>query len=113
MGVYDRCKRAPNGFRDMVQLMESTPIARRQRMIDAGMQEDPEYTRMLMSYMFSFEDVMNLPDMELAELMSVAPPRIIALSIARATPSVREKFKKNTLLILILIHLYSRLHRKM
>ena len=97
MGVYDRYKRDPSGFRKMVELLETTPISRRQRMIEVGMDEDPEYTRELLSYMITFEDVLNLPDLELAELLSSTPPRVVATAIAKASVEVRERFTRNTL----------------
>ena len=96
MGVYDRYKRDPNGIRKMVELIEATPITRRQRMIEIGMEEDSRYTKYLLQFVLTFEDVLSLPDMELAELISSAPARIVALSIAKAPVEIRDRFKKNT-----------------
>ncbi|MGK5085002.1 FliG C-terminal domain-containing protein [Bdellovibrionota bacterium FG-1] len=97
MNVYARYKRDPQGFRNLVELLESTPLIRRQKMIDVGMQEDPEFTEKAMSFMLNFEDVMNLPDMELAEVVSTAPPRITGMAISRADDAVKKRFLKNAL----------------
>lgn len=97
MGVYTRYKKDPEGFRTLVELLESTPKDKRQRMIDVGMEEDPEYTRKALSYMFSFDDLCNLPDMELAEVVAAAPPRMTANSLKNSDPEVRERFMKNAI----------------
>ncbi len=94
---FERYKRSPDGFRELVELWESTPVSRRQRMIEVGMDEDAEYAQLILSYMITFEDVLLLPDLELAELISTAPARIVALSICRAADDVKQRFKKNTM----------------
>jgi flagellar motor switch protein FliG len=95
MGVYARFKRDPNGFRRLVELLEATPKSRRDRMIEVGHQEDRDYTEKAMSYMMTFEDVLKMPDAELAELMAAAPTRVIGTAISRAPEDVRERFLRN------------------
>ncbi len=94
MGVYTRFKRNPEGFRALVELLETTPSSRRQKMIDIGMQEDPEYTERAMQFMLTFRDIIELPDMELAELMAKAPARMIAYSLNTAPPEISQRFLK-------------------
>src|SRR5436305_9736278 len=81
MSVYARFKRNPEGFRQLVELLESTPPSRRKKMIDVGMAEDPVYTQRAIEYMMTFEDVLKLPDMELAEVIATTPARMIAYSL--------------------------------
>ena len=69
MSVYARFKRDPGGLRKLVELLETTPILRRQKMIDVGMAEDPVYTEKVLKFVMTFEDVIKLPDVELAELI--------------------------------------------
>lgn len=76
----------------MVELLETTPQDRRQKMIDVGMQEDPDYTNRALEFMMTFEDVLKLPDMELAELTAIAPGRIIAMAIHPLDSQVKERF---------------------
>ena len=68
MSVYARFKRSPEGFRKLVELLESTPPSRRQKMIDVGMEEDAEYTNRALQYVMNFDDIIKLPDTELAEV---------------------------------------------
>lgn len=96
MSVYSRYKREQSGFRSLVELLESTPVARRQKMIDVGMQEDPVYTQLAMQYMLTFEDVLALPDLELAEVVATAPVRMTAYAICRAAPETKERFLRNS-----------------
>jgi flagellar motor switch protein FliG len=94
MGVLTRYKKDPDGFRKFVELLETTPSARRQKMIDVSMAEDPEYTESAMKLMFVFQDVLGLPDLELAEVCATAQPRTIAMAISQLNPEVRDRFIK-------------------
>jgi flagellar motor switch protein FliG len=94
MGVYTRYKRNPGGFRQLVELLEATPKSRREKMIEVGMKEDPTYTQRAMQYMMSFEDVINLPDMELCEVVCKAPPQITAYAISKLEETTRDRFVK-------------------
>lgn len=97
MGVYSRYKREPDGFRKLVELLESTPLSKRERMIDVGMEEDPEYTQKALSYCISFEDILTISDMELAEITSACPPRMTGLAIAGLSQEIKDRFLKNTM----------------
>ncbi len=92
MGVYTRYKRNPGGFRQLVELLESTPKSRRDKMVEVGMKEDPTYTQRALQFMMSFEDIINLPDLELAELVCKAPPQITAFAISKLEETSRDRF---------------------
>ncbi len=92
MGVYSRFKRSPEGFRSLVELVETTPSARRKKMIEVGQQEDPEFTSLVLEYVITFETILSLPEMELAELLSKAPARVIALATKNADDAVKTSW---------------------
>lgn len=92
MGVYTRFKRNPDGLRQLVELLEATPAARRQKMIDVGMEEDPDYTKKALSYVLTFEDVIKLPDMELADVLAESPSRFVAYAIHSANEEIKNRF---------------------
>lgn len=92
MGVYTRFKRNPEGLRQLVELLESTPASRRKKMVDVGMQEDPEYTQKALQYMMTFADVLGLPDMELAEVLAEVPPRFAAIAIYSSSQEIKDRF---------------------
>lgn len=94
MSIYSRYKKNPGGFRNLVELLETTPSERRKKMIDVGMLEDPAYTEKAMSYMMNFNDILGLGDMELAELMDKVDPRIAAFSIHQHPKEVKDRFLK-------------------
>ncbi|OFZ80620.1 MAG: hypothetical protein A2583_10940 [Bdellovibrionales bacterium RIFOXYD1_FULL_53_11] len=94
MGVYTRFKRQPGGFRALVELLETTPVVRRKKMIDVGMAEDPDYTQDAVAYMLTFEDILALSDMELAELISKSPPRTTAFSVVSMSDEIKQRFLK-------------------
>lgn len=95
MSVYTRFKRNPEGFRQLVELWETTPVERRKRMIEVGMAEDKYFTERALQYVMTFHDVMALPDMELAEVVATAPARSIAFAIKELPEDVRERFLRN------------------
>ncbi len=92
MGVYTRFKRNPDGLRQLVELLEATPSSRRQKMIDVGMAEDPEYTKKALEFVITFEDILKLPDLELAEVISETPSRYAGYAIHFASEAVKNKF---------------------
>ena len=92
MSVYRRYKQSPEGFRQLVSLLETTPLARRQKMIDVGMAEDANYTRAAVSLIMTFDDALELSEPELAEVLAHANARIIALSIANLDVVVQARF---------------------
>ena len=92
MGVYTRFKKAPGGFRNLVVLLETTPLSRRKNMIDVGMMEDPEYTQRALKYMMNFEDILGLPDPELAEVIGDTPAELVAFAIHSCDEELKTKF---------------------
>ena len=93
MSVYGRYKKSGmDGFRNLVSLLETTPLERRQRMIDVGMLEDPEYTQQALQLMMNFADVLSLGDLELAELLNQVPIRILATAIHPLSDEVKARF---------------------
>lgn len=94
MGIYTRFKKNPTGFRALVELLETTPASRRKKMIDAGNKEDPAYTKKALAYIFTFEDILNLPDGELTELIAMAPPRMTAIALNPLGDEVKQRFLK-------------------
>lgn len=91
MSVYSRFKRDPSGFRQLVELLESTPPSRRQKMIDVGMKEDPEFTKKAMSFVFSFQDILGLADMELAEVLQKVPGKTVGFALHGLEEAVQKK----------------------
>ena len=95
MGVYTRFKRDHDGFRKLIELIEATPLPRRQKMIDVGMLEDPKYTEEVLKYVLTFGDILNLQNLELAELLSQAPAQFIAYALSDCSQDVKDRFILN------------------
>ncbi|MEO5971072.1 MAG: FliG C-terminal domain-containing protein [Bdellovibrionia bacterium] len=96
MGVYTRFKKAHDGLRLLVELLETTPGSRRQKMIDVGMEEDPEYTQKALQCMFTFKDIMTLPDFELTQVISETNPELVGYAIQSADEEVKMRFLRLT-----------------
>ncbi|MBY0470158.1 hypothetical protein K2X30_03245 [bacterium] len=94
MSVFSRYKRAPEGFRQIVELWEATSASKRQKMIDIGKVEDPEYTARILQFTFSWEDIVKLPDMELAEVVAKTPAKIVGYALQGLPEQVAVRFLK-------------------
>lgn len=91
MGSLTRFKRTPEGLRQLVQLWETTPLVRRQKIIELAKQEDPEYTKKALEYVITFEDILKLPDLELAEVLAATPPQQTAYALHQTGNEVRDR----------------------
>jgi flagellar motor switch protein FliG len=94
MSIYWRYKQSPEGFRKLVELLETTPMSRRQKMIDAGLAEDSRYTNQALQYVMEFKDILGLPDSELAEVLARSPGRIVAYALSGLEQTHRDRFLK-------------------
>ncbi len=97
MSVYARFKREAEGFRKLIELWETTPVLRRQKMIDVGMAEDAVFTEKVLKYIMTFEDVIALPDLEMAELVAAAPTRMTGYAISKSGEEVQKRFLRNAI----------------
>lgn len=61
-------------------------------MIEVGMAEDPEYTKRAMEFTLNFDDIMHLPDLELAEVLASMPGRLIGFAIHQAPEEIKKRF---------------------
>src|SRR5690606_10184112 len=91
MSVYARYKKDPEGFRRLVELLETTPKEKRDRMVEVGMQEDAEFTRRALSFIITFAEITTLPDLELGEIINLAPARASGIAFSRAEEPLKEK----------------------
>lgn len=66
--AIDRYLANVDGFRKYVELLETTPLKKRQTFIDAAKTENPFFVETAEKYMITFERITKLPEMELAEV---------------------------------------------
>lgn len=94
MGVYTRYKR-PGGFRALVELLESVSAAKREKMVELGITEDPVFTNKALAYILRFEDLLSLDDVDTAEVVARAPGRILGYALQGLTEEDQRRFLKN------------------
>ncbi len=92
MSVFARFKKSPDGLKNLVELWETTPLLRRQKMIEIGKSEDPAYTDLALKYVILFEDILKLSDDELKALLQDTPPRLAAYAIFSASEDVKTRW---------------------
>lgn len=93
MSVYVRYKR-PGGLRALVELLEGAAPQSRQKMIERGMVEDEQFTRVAQELIMVWEDVLKLNDAELCEITNKAHPRAIGIAISNLEEEVKKRFLK-------------------
>jgi len=79
----DRYLRDDNGFRKYVELMETTPTAKRRTLMDAARKENAVFVEAAEKFILTFERITQLPEMELAEVLGSAglKPEVVAIAI--------------------------------
>ncbi|MGE4234298.1 MAG: FliG C-terminal domain-containing protein [Bacteriovoracia bacterium] len=90
MSIYARYKKSADGFRQLVELLEAAPKAKRDKMIEVGMQEDPDYTYKALEFVIHWEDILKLNELELAELVSAAPANFLAHAFSAASNEIKD-----------------------
>lgn len=84
-------------FRKYVELMETTPTAKRQKFIEAAKQENAAFAGAVEKYLITFTALLSLPEMEQAEVFGSEElkPEVIANAISSVTDSaIKEKLSK-------------------
>lgn len=92
MGAYDRYKKDPDGLRKLVELLETTPMKRREELINKGMAEDAAYTKAAVDFIITFQDILQLPEMELTEVIAAMKPKSVAQCIFKNTEEEKKRF---------------------
>src|SRR3989338_9024414 len=92
MSIYARYKKDQDGFRRLVELLETTPMKRRLELIERGMKEDAHYTKAAVEYVITFQDILTLPVMELTEVIAAMKPKNVAYCVLKEEESVKARF---------------------
>lgn len=91
MSMFARYLRDQNGLRRLVELLETTPLKRREELIKAGAEEDPEVIALAMEYIITFRDIIDLDQMELTEVLAEMKPKAIAFCALSVTEKQKQK----------------------
>lgn len=95
MSLY-RYKKSPDGLRQLVELWETLPAARRQKIVDVSRGDDPQMVELALSLLISFDDITKLPDLELAEVIGEAPARSTGYAINGLPKEIQDRFLRNS-----------------
>lgn len=91
MGVFDRYMRDNDGLRRLVELLETTPLKRRQQLLEAGQAENSEIIELVSQYILTFRDIIELPQEQLIEVIAEMKPRAVAICALSVESPLREK----------------------
>lgn len=92
----ERYKKHPDGLRQLVELWETLPATRRQKLVEVSRSEDPTFVDQALSLLISFDDITKLPDLELAEVIGEAPARSTGYAINGLPKEIQNRFLLNS-----------------
>jgi flagellar motor switch protein FliG len=92
MGVYSRFKKTSNGVLTLAELWESSAASTRKRMIEVGQKEDPEYTRLILNELITFQAILTTKDSLLMDILAEVKPQLIAFAINSADKEQIDRF---------------------
>lgn len=81
MGI-ERYNKDDEGFRKYVELLESTPVGKREKFLEAARAENEEFARAAERAVLTFERITRLPELELTEVFGASGLKIEALCVA-------------------------------
>ncbi len=93
MGVFARYMKDPEGLRKLVELLETTPLKRREELLDRGAKENAAIVDLVQELIITFRDIIELPQMELTEVLASMKGK----SVAYCALSVDEEKRKKIL----------------
>jgi flagellar motor switch protein FliG len=94
----ERYLKDDDGFRKYVELMESTPTAKRQSLMEAARKENAAFVDAAEKCLLTFDRITRLPEMELAEVLGAndLKPEIVAVAILSVPDlGLREQLTKS------------------
>lgn len=94
MGI-ERYSGTDAGFRQYVELLETTPPKKRQEFLDAAKKENAAFAENIEKFIITFEKITKLPEMELAEVFGATGLK--AEFMANAILSVQDSSVKDLL----------------
>ena len=80
MGSLDRYKKG-YGIMDLVKLIEDSPDAKRNQLIEMVRNEDPDFCRRVLSRVLSWDVIKAFAEGVLAEVISSTPAKYVALAL--------------------------------
>ena len=90
--VGSQTKRADSGFRDAAELMNRLdPIAARE-ILDSIERDEPKLAIGIRDLMFTFDDLLEVPEQELRELMSAIDKKTLMIALKGANEDLRSHF---------------------
>lgn len=96
MGI-DRYTKDDEGFRKYLELIESTPSAKRKAFLDSAKVENPKFAEAAEKYLLTFERILALPDLELTEVFGSRELKAAELAVGIASVEdvgIQEKIVK-------------------
>ena len=85
-------KRTYSGFQNVAALMNSIDAESSREILEAIEQEDSKLAISIRELMFTFEDFLSVPDVQLRELSAAADKKVLSISLKAASNELREHF---------------------
>jgi flagellar motor switch protein FliG len=90
--VGNQTRRADSGFRDVAELMNRLDPGAAREILDSIERDEPKLAISIRDLMFTFDDLLEVPEQELRDLMSAIDKKTLMVALKGASEELRSHF---------------------
>ena len=84
-----------NGAKNLAKLLEQVTIEKQNKLIELIQDRNPELAQTVGDQLFTFEDIVDIPDEAILTVLQVVEPNTLAIALHEATEPLIERFYEN------------------
>lgn len=84
-----------NGAKNLAKLLEQVDIEQQNKLMEVLQDSDPELAHTVGDYLFTFDDIVDIPNEAILTILQVVEPNTLAIALHDTTESLVEKFFEN------------------
>ncbi len=84
-----------DGAKNLAKFLAQVDIERQNQLMQALEKNQPELANTVVDRLFTFEDLVDVPDEAILTLLQVLEPNTLALALHEASPAIQDKFFEN------------------
>lgn len=84
-----------NGAKNLAKFLTEVDIERQNQLMKALEKNQPELANTVVDRLFTFEDLVEVPDEAILTLLQVLEPNTLSLALHKASPAIQDKFFEN------------------
>ena len=84
-----------SGAKNLAKLLEQVDIEKQNKLMEVFQDRNPELAQTVGDYLFTFEDIIDIPHEAVLTVLQVVEPNTLAIALHNATEPLVEKFFEN------------------